>query len=526
MGLNEILKVKNGTKYLANLGEIKKEYTSLIGFQESNLNKISDVQLIFEETGFKSGTIKSNLEMIGAELSEKVQKQINDQLNSVIYDRMKKINSRLDNIKNLLKKVKLSENNVYQVKVGSKMSLSLGTSSHVISKVASLKERTLDKTVYLNFKDNKLQLDFDSSMGIDVGNIDELFNNLRHNIGSLDKNTQYVVKNFSTLKEQYVEYERLLSLQIRTAEIIKYIEKDFDLKRSFKELIDTLKKVYSEFKEKTDKLEKKLRECEFEKIVKSVYHEQLQQLGEKEKSEFLVAKYAELSEQYRAAFNSNDTATAKRLKQEMDGIYENASQEDRKRMDASERLSKIHEEDKARKYSNEQGKPSHDDLYDELREYAIYELKKNPPTEYVEEVVNGDIKKHYFDNSNAIDNRIEEYIKISKMSPIQRGLYLTGEISFKKEEDLTVDEISYYNTHYSDDALPYVKICKKIEKRNEAQQKVNSIYRDYIRAKVSGYNKPFSSYVEEMASVIGLNPEMVDESMLEKAIEKGGGIKR
>lgn len=526
IGLNEILKRKTADKCLANLGEIKKEYTSLIGFQDFNLKKILDVQLIFEEPDFRfdSGTIKSNLEKIGAELSEKVQKQINDQLNSVIYDRMKKINSHLDNIKNLLKKVKLSENNVYQVIAGREMSLSLGTSSRVISKVAFFKDQTLDRTVNLNFKDNKLQLDFDRAMGIYGVNIDELFNNLRHNIGSLDKNTQYVVKNFSTLKEQYVEYKRLLSLQNSTDDIIKYIEKDFNLKRSFKELIDTLKKVYSEFKEKTDKLEKKLRECEFEKIVKSVYNEQRQQLGKKEEAEFLVAKYTELSKQYRAALNSNDTVTAKKIKQEMDEIYENASQEDRKKMNVKEQSSKIHEEDsKNITYVVEKQPENY------LAELAVVELEMEGAFKAETEEIAGDIRYKSSDRELLIEKRIEEYKKITRMDPVQRALYINqkhGRFLGLTEKDLSPIEIEQFNLKYGDESLAFVKYCREIEEKEKKQNKVNSIYKYYIIAKAKGYTGNFSSYVRAKAEEMGINFDEITDKMIKEAIEIGEGRKK
>lgn len=522
IGLKGILKIKTGEKYLVNLRKIKNEYISLTTFGDSDLKKMTFAELVYKDKyiNVNHGTIKSNLEMIGAELSEKIQEQIFKQLNYVIYDRTKKINSHVDNIKKILKKLRLSEETVFKVGVGRKNLLPLGTSSSVISNVAFFRNQTLDGTVNLNFKDNKLQLDFNRVIGIYGVNIDNLFNNLRLNIGSLDKNTQYVVKNYKTLKEQYIEYKKLEVLQNRTNDIIEYIEKDASFKINFKELIDTLKKVSLEFKEKSDKLGKILRECEFEKTVKNVYHEQKQLADKKAQAEFLISRYVELSQQYRQAFNNNETEKAFKIKQEMDEIYEKASPEDRKKMTTNAQFQKYVSEDKETEVEREQTP------MERLMELASYELKQNPPIDHVEEVFNGDVRTHYFDNSDAKINMVKEWQKISKMSPVQRGLYLNGKISFKSEDDLTPDEIAYYNTYYSDSALPYVKDCKALEKQEENQKKVNSIYRDYIRAKVSGYKKSFGSYVQEKAQVIGLNPEELTDKMIKDAVEIGEGRNR
>lgn len=502
------------------LKKLEDNCNAISNMMEFNLGKLTT------NIGNTNWTIKSNLEMIGAELSKELQLKISNQVNLPIFNNEQQIEKYVDDSKKLLNQLKVDLKyfhtykipwDVYQGKEYS--SPILGNPISVISNIGFFKERILNETINLNFNDNKLQIDFNRVMGIYSVNIDELFNNLKHNIGSLDKNTQYVVKNYKTLKEQYIEYKKLEVLQGIINATIEHIEEK-DLKRDFKELLDTLGKVSLEFKEKSDKLAKILRECEFEKTVKNVYHEQKQLADKKAQAEFLISRYVELSQQYRQAFNNNETEKAFKIKQEMDEIYEKASPEDRKKMTTNAQFQKYVSEDKETEVEREQTP------MERLMELASYELKQNPPIDHVEEVFNGDVRTHYFDNSDAKINMVKEWQKISKMSPVQRGLYLNGKISFKSEDDLTPDEIAYYNTYYSDSALPYVKDCKALEKQEENQKKVNSIYRDYIRAKVSGYKKSFGSYVQEKAQVIGLNPEELTNKMIKDAVEIGEGRNR
>lgn len=511
--LNKMIKTKNkknATNYLADLDKISREFSFLITTTASDIKKIMSKELInkYDDCDINYGTLKSNLEMIGAELSEKLQNQIFQQLNSIIYKKRDEINKRVDNIKELLRNLNLSERTVYEVS-GTK---SLGSTLSVISNIGILQNQTLDEVTYLNFNDNKLQINFETEFGIYYGNMDKIIENLSKKMSSLDVDVKYVVKNYNTLKEQYIECQKLKSLKDRTTVVIAELEKISELK----DLVQTLTNVLLEFNNKIEKLEKDLNKYNFSKIIKKIYQEQLKEDLNETNLDNLVAQYVELSNQFRKAYANNDLNEMTKIRKKMDQIYESVPLHDRKKLEVAAQLDEIHE-----KNPEKDGNVSEKQPEDYLRELAIQELEIEGAFEIKTEEIAGDTRFIKPNKELLINQKIEEYIKITKMSPVQRALYINqkhGKFIGLTEKDLSPIEIEQFNLHYGDN-LVFIKYCKELEKKGKTQTKVNTVYKDYIIAKTQGYTGSFKTYLTEKAKEIGINIEEINSEMLRMAEE-------